>query len=163
MRFRIFVSAVALVGLAGAGTLVARNASPGIDLCCAEQHDCCAGTDTSCCAAGHDTQAASKQWSIVTFADPVIVRNAFVAGQVLIVHDDARMARGEPCTTFYRFETAKGPTEELVSFHCKPRRAAAVSTTTLKTTRTDAGTPRLIEYQLKGDTEAHGVPVTDIR
>jgi hypothetical protein len=157
MKFRILVSAAALVGLAGAGTLAARHASPGIDLCCVEHHDCCEGGDASCCAAS-DTHATDKQWSIITFADPVIVRNAFVSGRVLIVHDDARMARGEPCTTFYRFDAAKGPGEELVSFHCKPRRAAPVSTTKISTTRTDAGTPRLIEYQLRGDSEAHGVP-----
>ena len=34
-------------------------------------------------------------------------------GPYLIVHDDAKMERGEPCTTFYRFDPAKGPQEEV--------------------------------------------------
>jgi hypothetical protein len=100
----------------------------------------------------------STQWSFVNFTDAVLVNRAVVSGPVLIVHDEAKMARGEPCTTFYQFNRATGTKEPIVSFHCKPRSALGVRTTTLVTATTDTGLKRLVEYQLAGDEEAHGVP-----
>jgi hypothetical protein len=79
-------------------------------------------------------------------------------GPVLIVHDDAKMAQGLPCTTFYRFDPAKGPKEELVSFHCRPIRRVAADHTTLTAVKTASGCPRMTEYQIGGDAEAHGIP-----
>jgi len=78
---------------------------------------------------------------------------------VLIVHDSNKMARGEACTTFYRFKSGKGPTDEIVSFHCRPRQATLAETTTFTTESTEPGCKRLVEYQIGGDAEAHGVPV----
>jgi hypothetical protein len=98
------------------------------------------------------------QWTIVNFQEPVLVKGQFVMGKVLIVHDNARMARGEPCTTFYRFDTA-GPKEELVSFHCTPKKTGAAATTTFTTVSSEPGCKRLVEYQIAGDTEAHGIPI----
>jgi hypothetical protein len=102
---------------------------------------------------------ADKQWSIVNFADPVRVVGAVVMGPVLIVHDSNKMARGEACTTFYRFKPGKGPTEEIVSFHCRPRQANLVERTTYTTVSPEPGCKRLVEYQIGGDAEAHGVPL----
>jgi hypothetical protein len=132
MRTRILVGLVLLVALVGAGRVGARGTS---------------------------YVSQDKQWSIVNFVDPVLVKGQFVMGPVLIVHDSAKMARGEACTTFYRFDPAKGPGEELVSFHCIPREADAAPTTTVKIYSTDAGCRRLVEYQVAGDNEAHGVPI----
>jgi hypothetical protein len=42
--------------------------------------------------------------AIVNFVDPVLVTDRVVMGPVLIVHDDEKMALGEACTTFYRFD-----------------------------------------------------------
>jgi len=155
MRFRIIGSAIGLVGLVGIGTLGARGTvhSGTLDLCCVEHHACCGDAASDCCA-----KASEKQSSIVNFADTVMVHKRFIAGPVLIVHDDAKMARGEPCTTFYRFDPADGPKEELVSFHCQPRRGDKTAKTTLTIVSDDPGIRRLTEYQLAGDTEAHGVP-----
>ena len=157
MRLRILVMAAALVGFAGAATLGARGGDVRAigRVCCAESHTCCEEL-ASCCAPATITPA--KQWSIAHFLTPIMVNRTLVSGPVLIVHDDEKMARGEPCTTFYRFEPGSGPKEALVSFHCKPRRAEKVSNTTLTTTPFDGGISRLVEYQLGGDTEAHGVP-----
>ena len=80
-------------------------------------------------------------------------------GPVLIVHDSEKMSRGEPCTTFYRFKPGAGQKEGLVSFHCRPRQAQTVDTTTFTTVATEPGCKRLVEYQIAGDAEAHGVPV----
>jgi hypothetical protein len=161
MRLRILVSVLAFGAVAAAGTIAARGAVAGTasNVCCVERHACCSGTE-SCCAATHAaTQtSAHEQWSIVNFADTVVVNRKFVVGPVLIVHDDEKMARGEPCTTFYRLDPAEGPKEALVSFHCTPRRAKRVDATTFTTADSGVGVKRIVEYQLAGDDEAHGVP-----
>jgi len=103
-------------------------------------------------------KASYKQWSIINFQDPVQVQNRVIMGPVLIVHDDLKMAQGEPCTTFYRFVPGKGPGEALVSFHCQPSQRTAVEQTTLTLVSTDSRCKRLTEYQIAGDSEVHGVP-----
>ena len=111
-------------------------------------------------ASGNNYVGAKTQWTIVNFPDPVLVKGEFVMGPVMIVHDSEKMARGEACTTFYRFDKARGPQEEIVSFHCKPRATdAKPAATSLVTTLTDPGCRKLVEYQIAGDGEAHGVPV----
>ena len=102
--------------------------------------------------------AGSRQWTIVNFPEPVLVTNQFVMGPVLIVHDDEKMSRGLPCTTFYRFEPGKGPKEALVSFHCRPNVRAAAAETTFTYVAAPNGCKRLTEYQIAGDAEVHGVP-----
>jgi hypothetical protein len=154
MRFRIFVTTAALVGLAGAGTLVARAATNNV--CCVEHHACCDDSTSSCCR--EETVTRDTQWSLVNFLDPVLVKDRVIMGPVLIVHDSAKMARGEACTTFYRFEPGKGPKEALVSFHCRPVQRELVEQTTLSVVDTGTGCKRLTEYQIGGDSEAHGIP-----
>ena len=96
---------------------------------------------------------------VVNFQVPVLVAGEFVMGPVVIVHDDLKMSRGEPCTTFYRFEPGRGPREELVSFHCRPAARHVEETTMLTVTPySPAGCRRLIAYQFAGDSEGHGVP-----
>jgi hypothetical protein len=102
--------------------------------------------------------ATNKHWSIVNFLDPVQVRDQLIMGPVLIVHDDVKMAQGEACTTFYRFDRKKGPQEALVSFHCQPLQRAVVEQTTFTLDSNGPGCKRLLDYQIAGDSEAHGVP-----
>jgi hypothetical protein len=131
MRTRIFVGVIVLTAIVGAGTLAAgalKNVGP------------------------------DKQWTVTNFPDPIYVANRLVMGPVMIVHDSNKMARGEACTTFYRFKPGVGPQEEIVSFHCRPRQATLVEETTFTTLRTQPGCKRLVEYQIGGDAEAHGVP-----
>jgi len=111
-------------------------------------------------ASSNSYVGAGKQWTIVNFPDPVLVKGQFVMGPVMIVHDSEKMAKGEACTTFYRFDKAKGPQEAIVTFHCNPRATdAKPETTNFVTTLTDPGCRKLVEYQIAGDAEAHGVPV----
>jgi hypothetical protein len=131
MRVRILTGVFLLVVLAGTGAVTARGTS---------------------------FVSADKQWTVVNFKDAVLVKDAFVMGPVLIVHDTGKMARGEACTTFYRFDPARGPREEIVSFHCRPRNGTEVATTTFTTTHQEPCT-RLIEYQIAGDSEVHGIPL----
>ena len=132
MRTRMIVGGILFVAAIVAGTIVARAST----------------------VVGSDTQ-----WTIVNFPETVQVKGQFVMGKVLIVHDNLKMARGEACTTFYRFDPAAGPKEELVSFHCIPRKTAAAATTTFTTMSSEAGCKRLVEYQIAGETEAHGIPI----
>ena len=98
------------------------------------------------------------KWAAVNLKHTTVIAGAFVSGPVVFVHDDARMARGEPCTSVHRFDPAKGPGEELVGFHCKPRWTKAPGTFTTATTARPDGPPVMTEYQFAGDEEAHGVP-----
>ena len=62
--------------------------------------------------AGHASNGvgpSSRRWAIVNFADPVMLHRNLLMGMYLIVHDDERMARGEPCTSVYRFDPERGP------------------------------------------------------
>src|SRR5262245_16852738 len=99
--------------------------------------------------------------AIVNFVDPVLVTDRVVMGPVLIVHDDEKMAQGEACTRFYRFDPARGPQEEIVSFHCTPvQRPVAEKTRLTLSERTEPTCRRLLEYQIADESEAHAIPPT---
>jgi len=103
--------------------------------------------------------AGPRTWTMVNFSDPVRVVDQIVMGPVMIVHDDQKMEQGEPCTTFYRFDPARGPREELISFHCTPVQRKVAAETKLTLSQTDEiGCKRLLEYQIVGESEAHAIP-----
>jgi hypothetical protein len=104
----------------------------------------------------------SRQWAAVYLSEPTLVGSTIVQGPVLFVHDDARMARGEPCTTVQLFNPGEGPAETIASFHCIPRQASAPKVFRIETRpNTEWGFGCvLVEYQFAGDREAHGVPAS---
>lgn len=110
-------------------------------------------------AASRLTAAPNVKWAAVNLTETTMIAGAFVSGPVVFVHDEARMARGEPCTSVHRFETGKGVGEEIVAFHCKPRWGKAPGAFTKSTNRVPDGPPVLTEYQFAGDEEVHQVPV----
>jgi len=132
MRSRIVVGALLVFGVLAAGTF----------------------------ATSGDGVAPPRQWAIVNFTDPVLVTDQILMGSYLIVHDDARMERGEACTSFYRFDAARGPQQEVLAFHCTPSMKKVVDQLTLTQTEPNPaiGIARLTEYQFGGDCEAHGIP-----
>jgi hypothetical protein len=132
MKARIILGSLLAIGLLGVGA----HASRGVNV------------------------AGARQWTIVNFVNPVSVQGQLVMGPVLIVHDDEKMAKGEACTTFYRFDPSRGPREQLVSFHCTPVQRNVAAVTTFKTVDgiNDSSCKRLVEYQIAGDGEAHQVP-----
>jgi len=103
-----------------------------------------------------------RQWAIAYLAQPTLVGHTIVQGPVLFTHDDARMARGEPCTTVHLFEPGTGPIEEVAAFHCIPTSRAVVSKFTIRTRPNDelGFGCILAEYQFAGDDEGHGVPAS---
>jgi hypothetical protein len=104
----------------------------------------------------------SRQWAAVYLSEPTLVGSTIVQGPVLFVHDDAKMARGEPCTTVQLFNPGEGPAETIASFHCIPRQASAPKVFRIETRpNTEWGFGCvLVEYQFAGDREAHGVPTS---
>jgi hypothetical protein len=103
--------------------------------------------------------APAVKWAAVNLQRTVVIAGSFVSGPVVFVHDDARMARGEPCTSVHRYIPGKGLGEELVAFHCKPRWGKAPKQFVQSTTIKADGPPVLTEYQFAGDEESHGVPI----
>ena len=95
----------------------------------------------------------------MNFSEPVAVRGNFLMGPHLIVHDDARMAKGEPCTSIYEFDRTTGKRTLEVEFMCEPIQKDVCDKTTFSMKRDNAGINQLTEYQFAGDSEAHGVPI----
>ena len=105
--------------------------------------------------------APRRQSAVIYLNEPTLVGSTIVPGPVLFVHDEERMARGEPCTTIRLFEPGNGPTESLVSFHCIPTRRPTARAFTIRTrpNTADGFGCVLTEYQFAGDSEGHGVPL----
>jgi hypothetical protein len=131
MRSRFLVGALLLIGVLAVGTLAASDVGA----------------------------TPSRQWIVANFVRPTIVAGAIVLGPVLIVHDEELMAKGEPCTTVYRWDTSRGRQEQIVSFMCKPMQRDVVNKFTVTCSRPPLSGPNVLtEYQFPGDPEAHGVP-----
>lgn len=109
-------------------------------------------------AASSGDTGPSKRWAIVSFSDPVLLGDQFLMGTYLFVHDDAKMANGEACTSIYRFDPARGPREQVATFHCVPTRREVCATTKVLVQDRGLDIPKLVEYQFAGDVEGHGVP-----
>ena len=131
MRPRIIAGAVLVIGVLAAAT-VAIGGAPSV----------------------------GRQQAVFYLTEPTLIGSTIVQGPVRFVHDDRRMARGEPCTSVYLVEPGKGGGEEIASFHCVPRERKSVGKFTVRTRPNEAlgfGCV-LTEFQFAGDTEGHGVP-----
>ena len=131
MRLRHVVMLSALVALAG----LAESATP---------------------ARGAETSAT--QSAVVIFQDPVVINGTFVMGLVKIVHDEDRMARGEPCTQVFHLPEGKPP-PEVVAVHCKRISRPVADQLTLSLRTTDPSYRVLTAYQFRGTDHAHQLPV----
>lgn len=100
------------------------------------------------------TETSARQSAIVTFPDPVLVGGTFVMGRIEIVHDEDRMARGEPCTQVYRLAKGKLP-QEVVAIHCKRVSRPIAEHLTLGMRTTDPRFRTLTTYQFRGSDHAH--------
>jgi hypothetical protein len=97
---------------------------------------------------------------MVYLSEPTLIGSTIVQGPVLFVHDEAKMMRGEPCTSVRLFEPGNGPLEEIAAFRCVPVSRKAVTRFTI-TTRPNEELGFgcvLTEYQFAGEAEGHGVP-----
>jgi hypothetical protein len=104
---------------------------------------------------------SARQSAIVWLSQPTMIVSTIVQGPVLFVHDEDKMARGEPCTTVYLWEPGKGKGEEVASFHCILTHRKATSRFLVRTQpNLELGLGRILtEYQFAGDVEGHAVPL----
>lgn len=117
----------------------------------------CAVVLTSTSFAVDKSSAARKQRATTQFNQPVILQGVTLQGEYLFVHDDAAMARGEACTRVYQ-GNAEVASKLVVEFHCVPIRRTKQDYFIVRTHQRADGAVELIEFQFKGDTEAHGTP-----
>jgi len=107
--------------------------------------------------------APSRQMARVFLESPTQINGSIVQGAVVIVHDAAKMAAGEACTSVYQYETGKGPGKLLSTFMCKPVQRDPVEKFTVSCARRNTiGSVKLnvmTEFQFAGETESHSVPV----
>lgn len=104
-------------------------------------------------------RAAKTERAVMTFNRPVTLIDVTLKGEYLFVHDDAAMARGEACTYVYK-GTTEDPNHLIVSFHCTPVERNKVDYFTVRTSPGATGDYELREFQFKGSTEAHVVPMS---
>lgn len=109
---------------------------------------------------GMTASPAAKRSAVAYLDEPTLVGSTFVVGPVLFTHDNAAMARGEPCTTVHLFDPATHrATEEIAAFQCIPRRGAIVTKLTITTRPSSLGYGCVLtSYQFARDREVHGVP-----
>src|ERR1019366_3757746 len=121
------------------------------------------GTLVTAAAAMSGDRAPGQQSAMVTFEHPTWGVGQLLMGTYVIVHDEDKMTRGEPCTAFYRVGMRARPLEEVVSFHCIPHARRIVPSFTTTVSANPAGGidtfDTLTEYQFAGDAEGHGVPL----
>jgi len=97
--------------------------------------------------------------AVVKFIRPTIIAGTFVLGTVVLEHDDAKMARGEPCTTVYHYNANTNERGKvIVDFMCLPRARPLATKFEVTSVNTVSWPDRLTEYQFAGEREGHGVP-----
>ena len=109
---------------------------------------------------GDAVSAARRRSAVVWLKEPTLIVSTIIQGPVMFIHDDDRMARGEPCTTVHLWEPGKGRGEEVASFHCIPTARKAAPKFIFRTEpNVELGFGCILtEYQFAGDSEGHGVP-----
>lgn len=100
---------------------------------------------------------AKKERALVQFTETVRLRDAFLRGQYLVVHDEDRMAQGEACLYIYRGEVENAD-RLVVAYHCRPVERTKVDQFTILTSRANSfDMPEVLEIQFGGSSEAHQV------
>ncbi|MEK6302388.1 MAG: hypothetical protein AABO41_16885 [Acidobacteriota bacterium] len=106
-------------------------------------------------------QQPEIQKAAVEFTEPVKLLGVILRGSYLFLHDEAKMERGEPCTSVYgRGETGKF--DKLVaSFHCIPvnrEEPAKQFMVIIAGMNSPFTMPEVVEYRFAGSIEGHQVP-----
>lgn len=100
-----------------------------------------------------------RERAVVEFSGAVKMYDVILNGRYLILHNDDKMAQGEPC--LYVFRQSPGKADKLITaFHCRP--IARERTDTFKVTFSRSNSPYDIpevrEIQFPGMTKAHQTP-----
>jgi hypothetical protein len=105
------------------------------------------------------TAATSRESAVVEFAETVKLQGVLLRGEYLIVHDEERMARGEPCTYIYRGKH-QDETRLAAAFHCihVDRERANALKITFSRHSTPYEVAEITEIQFAGSKDGHKVP-----
>jgi hypothetical protein len=102
-------------------------------------------------AAHTKAETKDNERATVEFTQTVKLLDVVLRGEYLIVHDDARMAKGDACT--YIYDRAG---KLVVSFHCTPAERPKSDRFRVVTRRLDpSGLSEIVEIQFAGTTKAH--------
>jgi hypothetical protein len=102
-------------------------------------------------------QSDQIQKAIVELTEPVKLLGAILKGDYMFLHDEGKMARGEPCTWVYARGKTRTFDKLVVSFHCIPviRDAPADQFRLIVSApRPEFGLPEVLEYRFAGSTGA---------
>ncbi|HEX5083252.1 MAG TPA: hypothetical protein VFY40_14500 [Blastocatellia bacterium] len=110
-------------------------------------------------AAGGAPENTRREEAVVEFTETVRLQGVLLRGQYLFLHDDAKMAAGEPCLQVYTMKSGKRD-RLVIALHCEPvERKQAKRFTVLLTPRNSAYTVREVrEIQFAGFAKAHRIP-----
>ena len=105
-----------------------------------------------------------KDMAVVDLPETTMLMKTALLGKYIFVHDDQKMAQGEPCFSVYEYSQDQAgqpearPDKLVTSFHCQPiaRAKARQLVTTCQIGR--GGTLELREIQFARTTEGHRVP-----
>ena len=100
-----------------------------------------------------------EERAVVEFTRTVKLKDVFLTGKYLIVHDDAKMAEGDACLYVYR-QTPGEPDQLVVSFHCRPVERAKADVLKVVTSPISPSitVPEVREIQFAGAIKAHQIP-----
>lgn len=95
-----------------------------------------------------------QERATVEFKDNVKLFDVILKGRYLFVHDDSKMALGEPC--FYVYQNGR----LITSFHCKStfRTPSEKTQVIISRTNTAFDLPEVKEIQFAGFTKVHQTP-----
>jgi len=105
-----------------------------------------------------------KDIEVATIPDKTKLLKATLQGKYIFVHDDAMMAKGEPCLYVYEYSEDQAgrpeakPEKLVVSFHCQPVQRGKAAQIVLTYGMLSPELFELREIQFSGSTEGHRVP-----
>lgn len=105
-----------------------------------------------------------KQMSVVEIPDKTKLMKTVLQGKYIFIHDDEKMAQGEPCFYVYEYSQDQAgkpeatPDKLVVSFHCQPVQRNNANQVVLTIGVVSVGLFELREIQFAGSTEGHRVP-----
>ena len=105
-----------------------------------------------------------KEMSVAEFPDKTKLLKTTLQGKYIFVHDESKMAKGEPCLYVYEYSQDQAgqpevrPEKLVVSFHCQPIERPKAAHIVLTYGMISADLFELREIQFTGSTEGHRVP-----
>jgi hypothetical protein len=105
-----------------------------------------------------------KEMSVANIPDKTKLLKTTLQGKYIFVHDDAKMAKGEPCLYVYEYSEDQAgqpevkPEKLMVSFHCQPVERPKADHIVLTYGMLSTDLFELREIQFPGSTEGHRVP-----